>query len=293
MVRAIGQRMIAGGLPQRTGPSRDELLMEARGKLAQLMAGQAQNPPVEPQRMAPARGAPTTGSQQIGPTEYAPDFTAKLDKKGRPRDVPLKSNTDAKGSNLNIYAALGIDPSEGARGIEPKIQKLLNIHREEPWRLTRAQDKILSSIADEDATHRSIDPRDVEARFKGYEFKRQEAEAEEEQEAYEKTAGKREKLQGQQQRAQERKVERERKKAEKENAKAKAEGRAPADMDPAVAKAMAALEAKGVPTWQGKKAPTQADVNAQQDAPDDFAARFPNYKAPAPQATETEDEGEE
>lgn len=55
--------------------------------------------------------------------------------------------------------------------------------------------------------------------------------------------------------------------------------------DRAAASVEQTIAAAAAPQWQGNRMPTQADVNMQQQAPLQFAQRFPAFQMPPPQAT--------
>jgi hypothetical protein len=54
--------------------------------------------------------------------------------------------------------------------------------------------------------------------------------------------------------------------------------------DPAAATVQDVIANRGAPIWQGAKLPTQADVNAQPQAPQQFQQKFPSYTPPPPKA---------
>lgn len=273
--QALADAMKAAGMVQ-VGPTRAENYDIGKQMLARAMAGITAPPPVSnTQRQNYMAGQP--GARELSVT-YEKDPSVKFDKKGKPLEgKPQKVNQENKGDSPALYAALGIPESQGTSSIQPEINKLIKKAKETPWLLTRAEDRILSSLNEQGG--RSIAPADVEARFRGYEKQRQAAEQEAMMEQYGKTAGKREKLQASEQK----KAAKEQAKKDKEAELSKAYTGKP--VDTAEAKVQSYIEQMGAPLWQGtKNAPTQADVNA-------------GAKPPAPEPVSepdtTEEEGDE
>jgi hypothetical protein len=216
-------------------------------------------PPQGATRGAPLPPQAASAPQKFTPTQqsdvyYQPDPNAEMQKgkkgkDGKPKDVKLKSNKDAKDSSLYYYRVLGAEPGD-KHAADTALRQLQKRAIEEPWTLTRDEDAILAAAAKTTAFHKSMEPDAVQQRFQEYAKKKDSTETFTEQQKQGGSSG----------------------------------FTRPRTADPAEAVVKQMFSTAGQPSWQGIKLPTQQDVSAGAQAPAQFKQRFPDYQPPQQQA---------